>query len=174
MFKSLLLVFIIIPIIEIALLIQVSEVIGGWSTITLVIVTAFIGAKLVKQQGTDALKNVQTQMAKGQMPAKDLFSGLCVIIAGVLLVTPGIVTDIFGFLLLTPLVRNKMAAGILKQVATKSVSSGAHGFHFSSGSFGKNTFNQDHNQQSEQGQVYENEAEKQKPKVLEGEFQRKE
>ena len=105
MFKALLLVFIIIPIIETALLIQVSEVIGGWSTIALVIVTAFIGAKLVKQQGTDALKNVQTQMAQGQMPAQDLFSGLCVIIAGVLLVTPGIVTDIFGFLLLTPLVR---------------------------------------------------------------------
>jgi len=173
MFKALLLVFIIIPIIEIALLIQVSEIIGGWSTIALVVITAFIGAKLVKQQGTDALKNVQTQMAQGQMPAQDLFSGLCVIIAGVLLVTPGIVTDIFGFLLLTPLVRNKMAAGILKQVAAKGASSGAQGFHFSSGGFDKNTFNQDRNQENNQGQTYENEAPEQKPKVLEGEYQRK-
>jgi UPF0716 protein FxsA len=174
MFKALLLVFIIIPIIEIALLIQVSEVIGGWSTVALVIVTAFIGAKLVKQQGTDALKNVQTQMAQGQMPAQDLFSGLCVIIAGVLLVTPGIVTDIFGFLLLTPLVRNKMAAGILKQVAAKGTSSGAQGFHFSSGGFNQSPFNQAQNPESNQGQTYENEPQAPKPKVLEGEFQRKE
>lgn len=174
MFKALLLVFIIIPIIEIALLIQVSEVIGGWSTIALVIITAFIGAKLVKQQGTDALKNVQTQMAQGQMPAQDLFSGLCVIIAGVLLVTPGIVTDIFGFLLLTPLIRNKMAAGILKQVAAKGASSGGHGFHFSSGGFNQSPFNQEQNQENSQGQTYENEPQVPKPKVLEGEFQRKE
>ena len=79
--------------------IQVSEAIYGFATIALVIVTAIVGAKLVKQQGMGAIQNVQLQMAQGQMPAKELFTGLCVIIAGVLLMTPGIMTDFFGFLL---------------------------------------------------------------------------
>ncbi|SFB77852.1 FxsA family protein [Pseudoalteromonas denitrificans] len=168
MFKALLLIFIIIPIIEIALLIQVSDIIGGWSTVALVIITALIGAKLVKQQGTDALKNVQSQMAQGQMPAQDLFSGLCVIIAGVLLVTPGIMTDVIGFILLTPAIRNKMAAGLIKHAHMRT-SAGTQGFNFSSGGFQQNTFNSHENQ----GNTYENEAPKETPKVLEGEFKHK-
>lgn len=119
MFRFLFLLFILVPIVEIALLIQVSEVIGGFATIALVIVTAIVGAKLVKQQGIGAIQNVQLQMAQGQMPAKELFIGLCVIIAGVLLMTPGIMTDVFGFLLLTPVVRNKLAAGLASQATVR-------------------------------------------------------
>lgn len=114
MFRFLFLLFIAVPIIEIALLIQVSEVIGGFSTIALVIITAILGARLVKQQGVHALRSVQGEMARGQMPAKELFDGLCVVIAGVLLLTPGIMTDVFGFLLLTPMVRAHLASQIMK------------------------------------------------------------
>ena len=102
MFRFLFLLFILVPIVEIALLIQVSEVIGGFATIALVIVTAIVGAKLVKQQGMGAIQNVQLQMAQGQMPAKELFTGLCVIIAGVLLMTPGIMTDFFWLFITYP------------------------------------------------------------------------
>ncbi|MFC3033486.1 FxsA family protein [Pseudoalteromonas fenneropenaei] len=133
MFRLLFLLFIAVPIVEIALLIQVSEVIGGWATIALVIATAVLGAKLVKQQGTQALRSVQGEMARGQMPAKELFDGLCVVIAGVLLMTPGIMTDALGFLLLTPLVRAKLAAGLMRQ-ATVHVARGAaysHTSHYS-------------------------------------------
>ncbi|KAA1161726.1 FxsA family protein [Pseudoalteromonas fuliginea] len=119
MFRFLFVLFIIIPIIEIALLIQVSDVIGGFATIALVVITAILGAKMVKQQGMSALQNVQTQMAQGQMPAKELFTGICVVIAGVLLLTPGIMTDVFGLLLLTPAIRNKLAAGLASQATVK-------------------------------------------------------
>jgi UPF0716 protein FxsA len=119
MFRFLFVLFIIMPIIEIALLIQVSDVIGGFATIALVVITAILGAKMVKTQGMGALQNVQTQMAQGQMPAKELFTGICVVIAGVLLLTPGIMTDVFGLLLLTPAIRNKLAAGLANQATVR-------------------------------------------------------
>ncbi|WP_404341434.1 FxsA family protein [Pseudoalteromonas mariniglutinosa] len=157
MFRFLFLLFILVPIVEIALLIQVSEVIGGLATIILVIVTAIIGAKLVRQQGMDALQNVQKQMAQGQMPAKELFTGLCVIIAGVLLLTPGIMTDLFGFLLLTPAVRNKLAAGLASQATVRMSAQVQHGqSHFQHHQTTDNT-----NDRAEQ------------PTTIDGEFKRK-
>ena len=166
MFKALFFLFIVIPIVEIALLIQVSEVIGGWSTIALVIVTAFVGAKLVKQQGTDALKNVQVQMAQGQMPAEELFAGLCVIIAGVLLLTPGIMTDVLGFLLLTPVVRKRLAANLMSQAKVKMTNpQQSGGFYYSSFT---------HTQSPEREQFTETHIQSNKPSnTLEGEFERK-
>lgn len=114
MFKILFLLFLVIPIVEIAVLIQLSEVIGGWTTIVLVVITAYLGAQMVKQQGLQTIAQIQQKTAAGQIPGEELFSGVCILISGVLLVTPGIMTDIVGFLLLTPMVRQRMAA-ILKQ-----------------------------------------------------------
>ena len=165
MFKALFFLFIVIPIVEIALLIQVSEVIGGWSTIALVIITAFVGAKLVKQQGTDALRNVQLQMAQGQMPAQELFSGLCVIIAGVLLLTPGIMTDVIGFLLLTPAVRKRLAKNLMSQAQVKMQNPGQGGFYYSSYT---------HTQTPEQDVFRQTHIQgDNKPNTLDGEFERK-
>ena len=157
MFRFLFALFIIIPIIEIALLIQVSEVIGGFSTIALVIITAILGAKMVKQQGMSALQKAQTQMAEGQMPAKELFTGICVIIAGVLLLTPGIMTDVFGLLLLTPVIRNKLAAGLASQ-ATVRMSAGMQQ--------GGSPFTQHSQTEADPHQVN-------KPTIIDGEFERK-
>jgi len=155
MFRFLFLLFILVPIIEIALLIQVAEVIGGFATISLVIVTAILGAKLVKKQGMGALQNVQTQMAQGQMPAQELFTGLCVIIAGVLLMTPGIMTNVFGFLLLTPAIRTKLAAGLASQATVRMSAQTRH-----------------------QGNVYDQPSEPsdkhtEQPKTIDGEYERK-
>ncbi|ASM51353.1 UPF0716 protein FxsA [Pseudoalteromonas espejiana DSM 9414] len=157
MFRFLFVLFIIIPIIEIALLIQVSDVIGGFATIALVIVTAILGARMVKQQGMGALQNAQNQMAQGQMPAKELFTGICVIIAGVLLLTPGIMTDVFGLLLLTPSIRNKLAAGLASQ-ATVRMSAGMQQ--------GPSGFTSSQQSQHEQQQVN-------KPTTIDGEYERK-
>jgi UPF0716 protein FxsA len=132
MFRALFILFIVIPIVEIALLLQISDVIGGWSTLALVVITAFIGAKLVKQQGVNALGNVQQQMAQGQMPAQDLFAGLCIIIAGVLLLTPGVMTDALGFLLLTPAVRSRLAKNLMTQAQAKMTNSSQSSFYYSS------------------------------------------
>jgi UPF0716 protein FxsA len=158
MFRILFLLFIIIPIIEIALLIQVSDVIGGFATIALVVLTAIVGAKMVKQQGMGALQNVQVQMAQGQMPAKELFTGICVIIAGVLLLTPGIMTDVFGLLLLTPAIRNKLAAGLASQ-ATVRMSASMHQTSTSG-------FSQPH-------QSMHHEQDENRPNTIDGEYERK-
>ncbi|CCQ11151.1 FxsA protein [Pseudoalteromonas luteoviolacea B = ATCC 29581] len=160
MFRILFLLFILVPIIEIALLIQVSDVIGGFATIALVILTAILGAKLVKQQGAHALRAVQGEMARGQMPAKELFDGLCVIIAGVLLLTPGIMTDLLGFLLLTPAIRASLAAQIMKH-ATVHVA----------GNFATHSAQYQH---SSQENAASTSYTKSSTNTIEGEFERKE
>ena len=160
MIRILFLLFIVVPIIEIALLIQVSDVIGGFATIALVIVTAIIGAKCVKQQGLGAYSNVQQQMAKGQLPGEHIFTGLCVIIAGVLLMTPGIMTDMFGFMLLTPAIRSHLSKALLAQASVK-VNSG-----FAS------SFNQ--NNPFEQPKARPSERHVDGAQTFEGEFERKE
>lgn len=87
MFRFLFLLFIIIPIIEIFLLMQIGALIGAWPTIAIVIITAWLGAKNVKQQGIATVNLVQTKMAQGQTPSEEIMSGLMLLIAGVLLVT---------------------------------------------------------------------------------------
>ena len=116
MFKVLFTLFIVVPMVEIAILIQLSDVIGGWSTIALVVLTAYVGAKMVKQQGLQAISQIQSKAGAGQIPGEELFAGVCILISGVLLLTPGIVTDILGFLLLTPAVRKVMAEALKKRI----------------------------------------------------------
>ncbi|WP_440054256.1 FxsA family protein [Pseudoalteromonas sp. T1lg65] len=167
MFKILFILFVAVPVIEIALLIQVSDVIGGFATIALVIATAILGAKLVKQQGLGAYVNVQQQMAAGQMPAQDLFTGLCVIIAGVFLMTPGIMTDAIGFLLLTPVVRKKLAKALLKHASVR-VQTQMHGSHTQF--YGKATPDE---QSDFDNQHVNNQRNKDSSTTIEGEFERK-
>ena len=104
------------PIIEIALLIEVGERIGGWSTIGLVILTAAIGAFLVRQQGLATLFQARQKLDQGQIPGQEMLEGLMLAVAGVLLVTPGFVTDSFGLLLVLPLTRPLIARWLMKRV----------------------------------------------------------
>ena len=116
MFRVLFVLFIIIPIIEISVLMQVGELLGMWPTIGIVILSAWIGAKYVRQQGLATLQSVQTKMAQGEMPSSEIVTGLMLLVAGVLLVTPGFVTDIFGLSLLIPSVRQAIAASVQKHI----------------------------------------------------------
>ncbi|KKJ77126.1 hypothetical protein WH95_08610 [Kiloniella litopenaei] len=100
-----LILFIGIPLLEIAVLIQVGDQIGLWSTIGLIILTAVIGTGMLRHQGIATLANAQKQLNQGAVPAKELFDGLCLLAAGALLLTPGFVTDSIGFALLIPPVR---------------------------------------------------------------------
>ena len=100
--QILLLLFILMPIAEIALLLQVGDMIGGWNTVGLIIVTAFVGAYLVRQEGLSTLQKAQQKMANNEVPGKEMMEGLMLVIAGVLLVTPGFITDIIGFLFVLP------------------------------------------------------------------------
>ena len=116
------LLFAIIPIAEIALLINVSGEIGGWNTVALVIITAAAGAFLVKREGLATLHAAQAKMQQQQVPAKELMEGACLLVAGVLLVTPGFMTDIVGFLLVIPPTRKLIAAGAAKRFSANIVS----------------------------------------------------
>ena len=100
------LIFVIVPIIEIALFIQVGGAIGFWATLAIVILTAFAGTILLRQQGLSTLTNLQSKMSAGQDPSKDLAHGAMILIAGVVLLTPGFFTDALGLLLMLPAVRN--------------------------------------------------------------------
>lgn len=120
MFQVLFLLFIVIPIIEIAVLLQVGEIIGGWPTVGIVIFTAWLGAFFVRQQGLATVQNLQLKMAQGEMPSEEIVAGLLLLVSGVFLVTPGFVTDAFGLSLLIPQVRLglvKLVQGrLIKQV----------------------------------------------------------
>lgn len=116
MFRILFVLFVVIPIIEIAVLMQVGAWLGAWPTIAIVIITAWLGAKNVKQQGIATLQSVQTKMAQGEAPSDEIVAGLLLLVAGVLLVTPGFVTDFFGLSLLIPQVRQQLIRVVQSQL----------------------------------------------------------
>jgi UPF0716 protein FxsA len=131
------------PIAEIAVLINVGEIIGGWNTVLLVILSAMLGAFLVKREGVATLAQAQLKMQKGELPAKELGSGLLLLVAGVLLVTPGFITDIFGLLLTLPFTRNRIGEVLFTALNGKIHMSGNMGAGgFGAGGFGHGDSNQ--------------------------------
>ncbi len=111
--------FLIIPIVEIFILIKSGEVIGVFPTIILVVLTAIIGAALLRQQGLSTLARFQKNMSQGKLPAQELIEGILLAVGGALLMTPGFVTDTIGFLCLLPFSRKYMATTIIKKSAKK-------------------------------------------------------
>lgn len=105
-----LLAFIGVPLIEIALFIQVGGFIGLWPTIAIVIATALAGTALIRRQGLNTLRRAQQEMDAQRLPVRELFDGVCLLFAGALLLTPGFLTDTIGFLLLVPPLRRLLGA----------------------------------------------------------------
>jgi len=122
MLFKLFLVFAIIPVIEIAVLIKIGSIIGTVNTVMLVIGTAVVGAYLVKMEGISVVNRFQKSAKQGLLPAEEIFDGAMILVSGALLVTPGIFTDIIGFLLVIPFSR-KLIKGILKPYIAKAISS---------------------------------------------------
>jgi len=116
MFARLFLIFTGVSLLEIFVLVKVGGFLGVWPTISLVIITALIGSALVRSQGLQLVQKLQQRMAAGEMPGQQLVEGIMLIITGVLLVTPGFVTDISGLLLLQPTIRANIAKVILANV----------------------------------------------------------
>lgn len=140
---KLFILFVVMPIAEIAVLINVGEIIGGWNTVLLVILSAMLGAFLVKREGVATLAQAQLKMQKGELPAKELGSGLLLLVAGVLLVTPGFITDIFGLLLTLPFTRNRIGEVLFTALNGKVHMSGNMGAGgFGAGGFGHGDSNQ--------------------------------
>ena len=100
-----LLLFTLVPLIEIWVLIELGGVIGTAPTILLIASTGFFGVFLAKYQGIAVLYKMQTDMQAGVMPAEPLFDGACILVGGAFLLTPGLITDVLGFSLLLPFTR---------------------------------------------------------------------
>lgn len=113
MFKILFLLFLLVPLIEVVILIQIGQAVGAGYTVILIIGTAALGAALLRWQGLSTLARVRLSMAQGRLPATELIEGLLLLIAGALLLTPGFCTDIVGFLALPPGLRKFIAEALL-------------------------------------------------------------
>ncbi|MGZ9899599.1 FxsA family protein [Shewanella gaetbuli] len=138
MFLILLLVFIIVPAMELSVLIQVGDALGVWPTIGLVFFTAIVGVSLVRSQGLHTLMTVQQKLARGEAPGQEIVEGMMLAAAGVLLLIPGFVTDFIGLLLLTPITRSPIAAYMYKRMQLQVVANGR--FNGGFGQPGQNPF----------------------------------
>jgi UPF0716 protein FxsA len=106
MFIRLLALFILLPLVELAILIQVGQWIGVLWTLALVVATGFLGAALARRHGVRAWIAIRDELRAGRMPAAALADGLLILIGGIVLLTPGLLTDLFGFAMLIPASRN--------------------------------------------------------------------
>ena len=109
------LAFLIVPFIEIYLLLQIGGIVGVFPTIALVVLTAIVGASLLRQQGLATLKRFQDNLQKGEIPAYEMIEGPILLVGGALLLTPGFFTDVIGFACLIPSVRRKIAQYIIEK-----------------------------------------------------------
>jgi len=120
----LLIVFIAVPLIEIALFIQVGGAIGLWPTLALVVLTALLGTWLLRLQGTMALAELRRSFSDVEDPSEPLAHGAMILFAGALLLTPGFFTDVVGFALLSPPVRRWIFTELRKRVRVQSFEGG--------------------------------------------------
>ncbi|MDI9245026.1 FxsA family protein [Marinobacter sp. CHS3-4] len=143
--------FIVMPIVEMTILIKVGAVIGALNTVGLVLLTAVIGAALLRQQGLSTLLRANQRLNSGELPAREVAEGLILAVGGALLLTPGFVTDAIGFLCLLPGSRHWLAGQALKRMV---VAGQSQSFTFRAGSgpfgpgggqnpFGRSPFDQD-------------------------------
>ncbi len=114
--------FVAVPIIEIALFIQVGGLIGLWPTLGIVVLTAVIGTSLMRSQGAHAWNEIQRSFNELRDPSRPLAHGVMILIAGMLLLTPGFFTDTIGLLLLIPAVRDRVMAYVGRHIRVTRVS----------------------------------------------------
>ena len=126
MLRNLFILFLLVPLIEIYFLIQVGEELGAGWTIFLVVATAFIGAGLLRMQGLSTMQRAQASITQGQLPALAMLEGLTLLVSGGLLLTPGFFTDLAGFLLLIPLVRQALIKRLIEKAQFSGYRSSEH------------------------------------------------
>lgn len=108
--------FIAVPLLELFILIQVGEAVGLWPTIGLVVLTGFLGATLARLEGLRVLLRLRGDLAQGRLPGEALMDGFGVLLGGILLLTPGILTDLLGFAFLIPPTRRWLVKGIRERL----------------------------------------------------------
>ncbi|MDG1483255.1 MAG: FxsA family protein [Myxococcota bacterium] len=121
------LLFTLVPAIELYLLMQIGGLIGVAETVLLIVLTGIAGSYMAKREGMAVLKQLQEDAQKGIPPADRLVEGLLVLIGGVLLITPGVLTDFFGFSLIAPWTRRALAPALKKAVMGRVATGGSMG-----------------------------------------------
>lgn len=129
MLARLLLLFILLPMVELALLLVIAEHTSVLFTLGMIIVTGVIGASLARREGTQCLSRIRAELAQGQLPGDSLVDGLMILVAGAMLITPGVLTDMLGFSLLISPIRARLKRLVVARFQHRVVVSG-----FSSGS----------------------------------------
>ena len=137
MFARLLLLFVLIPIIELYLLIQLGARIGFMPTIGLIVITGALGATLARQQGLSTLAKIQSELKSGRPPALKMVEGALIVVGGLVLLTPGILTDLFGFAMMVPKIRKSFAEKLKKSFGSSFIRTSASGFHAQGSNFKK-------------------------------------
>lgn len=123
MLAKLLLLFVGLPLLEIMILIKLGQEIGFWPTLFLVVATGAAGATLARAQGLSIWYQIQRELAAGKMPAGKLVDGLLILVGGIVLLTPGLITDIFGLALLVPFTRASFKKWLRQKFGEMSSSS---------------------------------------------------
>jgi UPF0716 protein FxsA len=147
------LLFIVVPLVELYLIIEVGGLIGALWTVLLVVLTAVIGVSLLRIQGFSTLERARRNMEGGTLPAMEMMEGMMLAVGGALLITPGFITDTLGFLCLIPFTRRAMIAWLVRRSTIR-----AEGFVTRGGQ---------HHPQGHDGQRHH------QGRTIEGEFQRK-
>jgi UPF0716 protein FxsA len=117
--------FVVVPLVEIYVLIQVGQVIGPWWTILLLVLDSLLGSWLIKREGGRAWQGLRTALQTGRMPARELADGALILVGGTLMLSPGFVTDAFGILLILPFTRPVARRLLTRVVAQRLLSQNA-------------------------------------------------
>ncbi|WP_437839658.1 FxsA family protein [Sorangium sp. So ce1153] len=125
---KLILLFSVVPIVELWLLLSIGDVIGFWPTVAIALGTAILGAALGKREGLKVLAAWRGAMTEGRIPDEGLTGGLLVLLGAALLITPGVLTDVAGLLLLFPPARRRIAAAVRERLERRVVAASAAGF----------------------------------------------
>lgn len=119
MLPYLFLAFLLVPLLEIAVFIQVGGVIGLWPTLGLVVLTAVVGSVMIRAQGLRTLARARESIDRNELPLEEVFDGVCLLGAGALLLTPGFVTDGLGTILLVPAARALLRRWLARQLIAR-------------------------------------------------------
>ena len=111
----LLLRFIVVPVVELVLLIEIGQRVGTHATIGLIMITGIVGASLARQQGLSTLARLRKDLNEGRLPAEAIVDGVLILVAAAVLITPGVLTDLFGFLCLIPACRRLLTRNLKRR-----------------------------------------------------------
>ena len=127
-FSLLVILFVALPLLELFILFELAGFVGGLTAVAIVVLTGVVGASIARFQGLDVLWGIRNDMAEGRLPASRLIDGVMILVAGALLITPGLITDIAGFLLLFPPARARIKAWARKALEVR-IAQGSVEFH---------------------------------------------